>query len=252
MIKIVTGLPGSGKSYYTAQKSVELLYRNKKWYDKQIKLFEQGKLLDTNGNVEIYPPKRRKVVSNLKLNEALENEFGFDTPESFLEYWEDAENIPHVRDADLIWEEMGAILDSRNWESLPIELRRWLQQHRHRGVSIYGNCQEFADIDIAVRRLTEELIYLRKIIGSRDPSPTSPPVKYVWGIILELEFDPRQYDEKEKFKAGNWSFGGIDFITRKIVNIYDMRNDIKPGRYPSLQHRLRECETCGFKKVIHV
>jgi len=160
--------------------------------------------------------------------------------------------LPKLRDVDVIWEEMGAVLDSRMWESLPLELRRWLQQHRHRGVSIYGNCQEFNDIDLAVRRLTQELIYLTKIIGSRDPTPTSPPVKFIWGLILELSFDPRTYEEKEKFKSGNWSYGGLELITRSTIELYDMRNDIKPGKYPPLQHRTRSCETCGYEKTIHV
>jgi len=251
MIKIVTGLPGSGKSYYTAQESVDLLYRNKKWFDKSMQMWEKGLLLNENGDVS-EKPKRRRVVSNLKLSTEVENEFGYGTQETFLDYWVDPEEITKLRDVDLIWEEMGAVLDSRMWESLPLELRRFLQQHRHRGVSIYGNCQEFNDIDTAVRRLTEELIYLRKIIGSRDPSPTAPPVKFIWGLIVELVLDPRSYEEDKKFATGKWEFGGFDFITRKVVSLYDMRNDIRPGTYPSLQHRKRLCETCGYVKIIHV
>lgn len=231
-IHIVTGLPGSGKSYHSANLTIDLLYRNRAWYKKS------GRL--------------RKVVSNLKMNENVENEFGYGTELSFLEYWSEALELPKLRDCDVIWEEMGATVDSRMWESLPLELRRWLAQHRHRGIEIYGNVQEFADIDVAVRRLTQELLYLTKLVGSRDPHPTSPPVKYVWGVILRMRIDPRNYKEDMKFVQGNYSMDGIMFITRKVVELYDMHNDIRAGKYPPLQHRVRNCPECGLQKVYHM
>jgi len=137
---------------------------------------------------------KRIVKSNLKMSDEFESEAG-----DFIQYWEDPEELPHMKDCDVIWEEMGAHVDSRSWEQLPLELRRWLQQHRHRGVEIWGNVQEFADVDVAVRRLTEDLSYLTKICGSRDPSPTTPEVKRIWGIILVTKIDPRNYKEDMKF-----------------------------------------------------
>jgi len=231
-IHIVTGLPGSGKSYYTAEVSLDLLYQNREWYKKS------GVL--------------RKICTNLKLSQEIENEFGFGTDQSFISYWEDVLELPRMRDVDVIWEEMGVICDARQWENMPLELKRWLQQHRHRGCDIYGNVQEFADIDVAVRRLTKELIYLTKIMGSPDPSPTRPPIKKIWGIVVKYRIDPKNYKEDMKWSEGRSSLDGFFFLTRKVVSVYDMHNDIKTGKYPPLQHRMRECETCGFKKIIHV
>jgi len=228
MISIVTGLPGASKSYMMAQQSVKLVERNQKWFK-------------TTGRV-------RQVVSNLDLS----NEFKAwaNKDHVFFRTWEDPEELPGLVNCDVIWEEMGAHVDSSSWEQLPLQLRRWLQQHRHRGVEIFGNCQDFADIDVAIRRLTGNLLYLVKLAGSRDPSPTSKPPKFIWGIILKMYLDPRQYNENEKFK--NSQFGGFEFIDRKGVELYSMFNDIKPGKYPPLQHRERKCPDCGFTKVIHV
>lgn len=226
MINIVTGLPGAGKSYYLAKTTIDLLYENRSWYEK-------------TGII-------RKVASNLKLNDDLEKEFS-----DFITYWSEVEEIPKLRDCDVVWEEMGVVCDARNWESMPLELKRWFQQHRHRGVEIYGNVQEFADIDVAVRRLTHNLIYLTKLVGSRDPSPTKPPVKYIWGFVLKTRLDPRDYKEDMKFVSGRFSLDGFFWLNRKITEVYDMRNDIKAGKYPPLQHRIRICEDCGFKKVTH-
>jgi len=228
MIAIVTGLPGASKSYITAQKIVQLVHRNKRWHKKT------GKV--------------RPVRSNLVLNEEFTNWANQD--HDFLQYWEDPEELPGMNDCDVIWEEMGAHVDSRSWEQLPLGLRRWLQQHRHRGVEIYGNCQDFADIDVAVRRLVGSLVYLTKIAGSRDPSATTLPPRFVWGVVLKMYLDPRNYEEAKKLISG--TFGGFEFITRSGVELYSMHNDIKPGKYPPLQHRSRNCPDCGFTKIIHV
>lgn len=225
MISIATGLPGASKSYMLAQWIVNVVYRNKAWFEKT--------------------GIKRVVKSNLKMSEEFE-EFAGD----FLQYWEDPEELPHLKNCDVAWEEMGAHIDSRSWEQLPLNLRRWLQQHRHRGVEIFGNCQRFEDVDVAVRRLTGRLLYLIKLMGSRDPSPTTPPVKHIWFVTAKFELDPLAYTADEPFK--NSAFGGFEFGGRKGVELYSMFNDIKPGKYPPLQHRARECSDCGYKKVSHV
>ncbi len=70
-------------------------------------------------------------------------------------------------------------MDSTQWANMPLELKRWLQQHKKRGVGIIGNTQEFLMIDISMRRLVNNVYTLKKFLGSRDPSPTKPPVKRI-------------------------------------------------------------------------
>lgn len=225
MITIVTGLPGASKSYMAAQQAVEWVERNKKWYKKT------GKI--------------RKVCSNLDLAPSFKEYAG-----EFFETWEDPEELPDKNNCDVIWEEMGAHVDSRSWEQLPMSLRRWLQQHRHRGVEIHGNCQDYSDIDVAIRRLTGRLVYLVKFMGSRDPSPTTPPPKWIWGIVCKFELDPRKFKEDERFMGS--AFAGLELIDRKGIELYSMFNDIKAGKYPPLQHRKRDCPDCGYSKVVHI
>lgn len=228
MLSMATGLPGASKSYLTCQTTLDLLKRNMRWYKK-------------TGIV-------RPVVSNLVLEESFTKEVNSEC--EFLQYWEDPEILPSLKNCDVVWEEMGAHVDSRSWEQLPLPLRRWVQQHRHRGVDIYGNCQDFADVDVAIRRLCGSLVYLTKIMGSRDPSPTTPPVEFVWGVVIKMYLDPRNYKEETKLTSG--VFGGVIFLRKSVVDLYSMFNDIKPGKYPPLQHRERLCPDCGFKKVLHV
>lgn len=231
MITIFTGLPGASKSYFCAQTTMFLLNRNERWYK-------------ATG-------QRRMVMTNLAMHPKVEKRYGFGTERSFLGYWEDPEEIPKMKNIDLVWEEMGAHVDSRGWENLPLELRRFLQQHRHRGVEIYGNCQDYNDIDVAIRRITGNLVHLTKIVGSRDPSPTTKPPRFIWGVVMIHLLNPRPaIDEDERWRTRQ--FHGFEFINREGVELYSMHNDIKAGKYPPLQHRNRECPDCGYKKITHV
>jgi len=180
---LATGLPGSYKSGMSCIQTQEWLARNFRWYKKTgiIRPVRSNLVLTKKFTDDINNRKfTLKVNEGVKISDKIKE---WNEKRDFLEYWEDPEELPLINDCDDIWEEMGRHVDSRDWEQLPPELRRWLQQHRHRGVNIFGNCQDFADVDVAVRRLTQSLMYLYKIAGSRDPSPTSPPPKIIWGFI---------------------------------------------------------------------
>lgn len=228
MITIYTGIPGSGKSLKSAQKALELLHRNKKWASK--------------GN------PIRKVVSNIKLNPEIEEEY-----KEHIRYWEDPSDLTNVKDADVIWDEIATHLDSTQWANVPLELKRWLQQHRKLGVDIYGNTQDFAMVDISMRRMTEQLFYMKKLIGSRDKSATTPEVKRIWGVIMVRELDPRAYKEDSKENKGV-GLPRFIWISKSLINVFDTGQEIKAGKYPPLKHIERECgdPNCTFHKVLHV
>lgn len=128
-ITIFTGLPGSGKSIRTAKAILFLLNRNKKWYKKS------GTL--------------RKVYTNIKLADHVEKKY-----DGFFEYWKDPEQLVEMRECDVIIDEIATYFDSTQWKELGLDIKRWLQLHRHYGIEIYGNTQTFSTIDISFRRLS--------------------------------------------------------------------------------------------------
>jgi len=150
MIVVFTGLPGSGKSAKLARTAVNVLYRNKRWRDKG------GQL--------------RKLYTNLKLAPAVEEEF-----KEYIVYWSDLRELTTLRDVDVLIDEVATYFDARLWETLSLEMRRWLAQHRKFGIEMYCTSQDFAQVDKAFRRLVNHLHHIRKICGSRRPSPTKPP-----------------------------------------------------------------------------
>jgi hypothetical protein len=224
MIEIFSGKPGSGKSLKMADIIVSLLARNERWYKKS--------------------GQRRKIVTNLQLSK----EFELLYPD-YIEYWQEPIDLLKYRDVDIVWDEIATHLDSTQWANVPLDLKRFLQQHRKRGIDIYGTTQAFAMVDVSMRRLVDTVHVCYKLVGSRNPSPTKPPISYIWGLIWISQLDPMTFeDEKPKHTGWDWLF-----ITQKLVNVYDTKQEILRGTYPPYQHIERTCvdENCEFHKIIH-
>lgn len=231
MIKGWTGLPGASKTTSLAKEVVNILYRNEDYLKKT--------------------GQKRPIYSNITISEHITSEF--ETP---VIYYKDVEELTKLKDCDVIIDEATVYFDSRLWETLSTDIRRWLRQHRKLGVEIYFTAQEFQEVDISFRRLVNELIHLEKILGSRDISATMPPPKYIWGIVLNWNVNPVAYDEKKK-QQQKTGLPSISLITRQDTEIFDTREEVKQGKYAPLKHIERFCEdpTCRVHKigkVIHV
>jgi len=198
--EIIEGKPGQGKSLYTARLARKLLKRNKKYFKK-------------SGVV-------RKIYSNIKFAEKFEQEAS-----GFLAYWSSTEEIVNLKDCDLLWDEIATELDSRSFASLSEALKRFLSQYRKRGVDIYANTQDFSMIDMRARLMVTRVASLWKIVGSGDPSPTKPKIKYIWGLVICSEVQEILTDSphKKKYSIFGHSFF---FIDREDIEIYDTRQDI--------------------------
>jgi len=228
MIVIFTGLPGSGKSYKLGQTVVSILYRNRR-------------------SARKYGTKR-VLWTNLKLGNDIETEF-----QGYIQYWNDLRQLTALRDVDVVIDEVATYFDARLWETLSLEMRRWLAQHRKFGIEIYGTSQDFAQVDIAFRRLTSDLLYLTKIIGSRDISATKAPPKFIWGLSLVRHLDPMKYDEQKSKFAGT-GIPNFMFITRKGTQLFDTRAEVRLSSALPLKHIQKACEdaNCTFQKIVHV
>jgi len=242
MIAIFTGLPGSGKSAKLARTAISLLYRNRRWYEKQ------QELRNRYPTMKLPELKRRIVYTNLKFSPDVEEYF---TGE--FQYWTDLRQLTPLRDVDVLIDEVATYFDARLWETLSLEMRRWLAQHRKFGIEIYGTSQDFAQVDKAFRRLTSNLLYLRKLIGTRDISPTRPAPKWICVVSLVQELDPSTYDE-QKSKFASEGIPGFLLITAEDVKIFDTRAEVALSHALPLKHIDRVCElpNCSFHKTQHV
>jgi hypothetical protein len=227
-IEVITGRAGAGKTAMLADKILEILERNKKYYEKT-------KIL-------------RFVYINFPLNDFLEEKYKF-----FLRHWETVTELINLEDCDIFIDELLYYFDATQWKETTLQVKRFIAIHRHLGVEIYATSQDFAQVDIAFRRLTDKLFYLVKLASSREPSATKPPVKRIWGISVVYTISPVDY--KEDQKENKTSFHWLFFVTRKKCEVYNTRQKYKPGEFPDLQHYERYCANrpvCTFHRTLHI
>jgi len=251
---IFAGLESSGKSLKLAMIVVDLAYRNSKWLKKQEKDKAEMQPVDyfkKYGRLEIKP---RPIISNLKFSEGF---FDYVTKELRIPiiYWEKLEELIEYEQGDVIWDEVGNYLDATKWALLSSDVKKWLTQGAKVGIEIYGSSQDFAQVDKSFRRLTNHLFQVTKLAGSRRPSSTKPPVKFIWGLCWVREMNPRTYREDNKeIKGSLFDFGNFFVIERKYCEIFDTTQKIKKENTLFLRHLQVKCSdpNCTFHAVKHV
>jgi len=251
---IYCGLERSGKSLKLAMVVCDLVYRNWKWLERQKKDFGILSKEEFFSKYGRYDVVARPIVSNLKFSEAfefyVEKELGLK-----IIYWEKMEDLIEYENADVIWDEVGNYLDATKWALLSSDVKKWLTQGAKVGIEIYGSSQDFAQVDKAFRRLTNHLFQITKVMGSRRPANTKPPVKTIWGICWMREMNPASYREDNKeIKGGFFEFGSFFLIERKYCEIFDTTQKIKRDNMLFLRHIHVKCSdpNCTFHAVKHV
>lgn len=250
---IYSGLESSGKSLKLAMMATEIAQRNAKWFRKQREDFDklgQPQFIAKYGRDF---PVSRPIYSNLKFSD----DFKTYCEEELLvpiHYWHNIHQLVELAHCDIFIDEVGNYFDSRMWELLSLDARRWLSQAAKTGVEMYGSAQDFAQVDKAFRRLVNHLLLIRKIIGSRRPSATKPPVRRIWGLCMMHELDPNGYDEDKKKFVSNGLVPNFFFITKQYCEIFDTGQKIERSTPEPFQHIERYCgkEDCAFHKTLHV
>jgi len=228
MIEIAFGRPGNGKTLYTCRKIYQLCERAEK--------IKRDYGLD------------RKVWVNLPLSPAFRERY-----QDTLVFWENPMEFIFQKGIDVVYDEIAVDFGASAWKDTPKDLKDFFAQHRHLGVEIYANTQDYKDVDINIRRRVARAILLRKMMGSPDPSPTMPPIKHVWGWVVGRSVDPQQAEDDQKIEMDlleqiipTESF----LITKFLCDMYDTEYCVKHHSW-TYKHETRRCNDCGFEKVIH-
>lgn len=232
-MKVVwSGLESSGKSLKLSVEVVSLVHRNSDWYKKS--------------------GIKRPILSNMYFSKSF---YDYATSlEVPILYWENLDDLVSHTNCDVLIDELGNYFDSRMWQDLSLDVRRWLTQGAKSGIEIYGTAQDFAQVDKSFRRLVNNLYMVTKVIGSPRPSPTKPPVKRIWGVCMIRELDPVSYSEDDKkFKSDFMSMPTMMLIEKKYCDIFDTTQKIKRSKPPLLRHEELYCSDpdCKYHKVVH-
>jgi len=234
---IFSGLESSGKSLKLAKTVAEIAYRNAAWAKRS------GHIRPIASNLEFSATFYKHVTEDLGIP---------------IQYWSNIDELIKLHDCDVIVDEVGNYFDSRLWADLSRDARMWLSQGAKTGVEMYGSAQDFAQVDKAFRRLVNHLFHITKVMGSRRPAATKPPVKRIWGLCVIRELDPQGYDEdKKKFAAGG-VIPSFFTIRRQDCEIFDTTQKIIRSRPEPMRHIERffdlgaACLDRGRHKILHV
>lgn len=222
------------------------------------------KLLAEYARVEKRYPQlpKRELWSNMRYSRAFEEKHlkrdpttgHVINPDGHLCYWENPKQLRDVRDADIIVDEAANYFPADGWGNLPRWLRKTFAQHRHRGLRIFLNTQDYMAVDINLRRMVGVAYRVRKIFSSPDISATRPPVRYIYGLIVRQQFDPAQIESEGVNSPTLMEVTSIPtffWLSRKLVEIYDTTQDIPEYMPNALEHEEKVCAECGKVHVSH-
>jgi len=211
----------------------------------------------------------RILLTNQRLSDKLTK---IELEHGHLKYWNEPEEFRYcprincwrspnrhkLHDCDLFLDEGATLFPADYWRETPLWLRKMWAQHRHNGLRIVMLTQDFKAIDINCRRMLWTSYYMHKIIGSRDISPTLPPlVKWtiwnyiksffggadcIWGVYTCRKIDPVlmesdplimlsiKMDKEKKIGLQQMKLVGVPkyhFITWHKVNLFDTTQDVE-------------------------
>ncbi|MBL7058521.1 hypothetical protein ISS03_04235 [Patescibacteria group bacterium] len=210
MINIVTGKPGTGKTYNL----VRLAYG----------FIEEGKDVYSNFyiNFDKYEQKRQKTYA-YRIRNFLRifviRYLGIKLRPKRLGkiyFWKRIDEFVDIKGGEILIDECQIYFNSRGWKDLPPELQYKFQQHRKHikrdengkiiGLNIWGAVQNVRRIDTVIRELVNNVFILKKV-----------------GVV----FLAKQYDIEEVDKENKICYSRVFFMFDKtLANSYDTFQEI--------------------------
>lgn len=224
------GLPGHGKSLYSAYWTWRLYKRNLRWFKKT--------------GIE------RKIYSNQELSEFWQKK-GTD---QWVIHWDYYTELLDKTNIDIIWDEIAHQVPAGN-QKLPFGLRNLFENQDRRGIDIYANTQMPMQVHIYYRRLCENMFFYWKLCGSRRPAKTKPKTWFIWGLIIKLRLKRNSFSANEdefEYDINFFKLPEIITIDKWKTNLYSTWQE-KPDtvKLPDLVHLTRFCQKCKKEHISH-
>jgi hypothetical protein len=145
---LITGLTGSGKTFYCVNKML-----HKEW------------------------KKGATIYSNTPLF--------FSEDSERVNYWKSLDELTHLKKACIFIDEAQKLMDAQRWQSLPETFKNLIRQHRHQGLDIYSNTQDLGQIDVNMRRNIHEIYNCRSMMRL-PPNERIDPILQVVRITHKI------------------------------------------------------------------
>lgn len=228
------GFESSGKSLMMQRKMVDLIDRNAKLIKK-------------------YNTVPRLIATNSPIPKALKDyadERGVE-----IRFVHDLDDMVKLRGCDLFIDELSVYFDARRFAELPLYVRRWSSQAAKLGVHIYGTTQNWPQIDVSFRRLTEKVVACSKIAGTQRPHPTFPASKRPWAIFAitsYTNFVDKSTGETVLKPDGILFRYSLTTLKKEDQKFFDTNAEIEEGSPPPLRKIVRVCPEDGHRIIKYI
>jgi len=165
MKTVYTGIESSGKSLQLSINAKRVLDRNKKWL------------------------KITGIPRAMAFNTPMSPAFVEEVKAAGIRYIEfkHLNEILHLEECDIFIDELIKFFPASGSNSLSREQLDFITQGAKTGVHLIAASQDFSQVHKQFRLLVNEVFVVNKVLGSRRPMKTAPPVKKIWGICMMRE-----------------------------------------------------------------
>jgi len=170
MKRVYTGPESSGKSLMLSKRAEEVFLRNYHW----------NKIVGIPRTMYFNMPMSKDFIARMENNGI------------HYKFFSRLEEILFEEECDIFLDELIKFFPAST-NSLTQEQLHFLTQGEKSGISIYATTQDFSQVHKQFRRLKPEVYIITKIIGSRRPMKTAPPVKRIWGLCVSRSVDPTSF-----------------------------------------------------------
>lgn len=196
MINIITGKPGTGKSY-------TLTIWTKKFLERGDDVFANFKI-----DERLLKLKPKRLWVNTIKNRIMQDNLPEFKKLGRLYYWSDLSQFRDIQSAIIVMDEAQTYFSARRWKDMTAEDEIKFQQHRKQGIDIYAGVQNLNRCDKVIRELASYVYVVRKI----------------GNLFLRKRYTPEDYDLARR-ESSDSSFYWFDkdlalaYNTNELVNV---------------------------------
>jgi len=213
-----TGLESAGKSQLMAVEFKNILKRNIRW----IKIRRDLGLPFIPRTMATDTPMSTKLIEEIQANGM-----------RYLHFY-NLSQLMSLSQVDIFINEINKFFPQRGNEPLTREQAEFLSQGAKDGVDIYFCSQDFSQAHKQFRFLVNEIYLVRKIIGSRRPVASAPPVNRIWGLVCYWPVDARSFDGSNESMVYLDNIPSFYFINKEDTELYDTSYKVRGSEPPPI------------------
>jgi len=167
--------------------------------------------------------------------------------------YKNLDEILRQDECDVFMDEIIKFFPASGSTGLSQEQIHFITQGSKSGINLYGASQDFSQVHKQFRLLVNEVYVVTKVIGSRRPMKSSPPVKHIWGLCFIRGVLPSSF-KGDSITMVSDGLPSIYFINRLDCERFDTSYKIPQSQLPTRRLKIQKyiCDEDGYETQKYV